>query len=142
MTQPNQSPQDEFTVSELVRVDVVYSPADGSPPELAQYGGAIVSVPPSYIPLTPRGTLFGIHGFSRQVNGQWQWVLQGDANPVEAFVDTLTGLGHWVVPASRADIILLCQQLLGLGIPSSTISARIPTVYNSIASEVRAEAAA
>lgn len=137
MTQP--SIQDEFSVSDLVRVDVVYSPVDGSPPELAQYGGAIVSVPPSYIPLTPRGTLFGINGFSRQVNGQWQWVLQGTANPVEAFVDTLTGQGHWDVPASRADLVLLCQQLLGLGIPSGTIAARIPTIYNSIATEVRAE---
>lgn len=134
MADPN-----EFNASDLIMVKVIYSPPDGSPPESAQYANAIVGIPPNYLPLPARGKLFGVNGFSRQVEGQWQWVLQGAINPVESFVDGLTGLGHWLVPASRADIILLCQQLLGLGIPSGTIAARIPVIYSSIAAEVLAE---
>lgn len=132
-------PQNEFKASDLIMVHVIYSPADGSPPETAQYADAIVGVPPNYIPLPARGQLFGVNGYSRQVNGQWQWVLQGTPNPVNSFVDSLTGLGLWKVTASRDDIRLLCQQLLGLGIPSGTIAARIPQIYASIAAEIRAE---
>lgn len=132
-------PHNEFDASDLVMIHVIYSPADGSPPDTAQYGGAVVGVPPNYIPLPARGQLFGVNGFSRMVDGQWQWVLQGAINPVDAFVDSLTGQGGWVVTASRDDIRLLCQQLLGLGIPSGTIAARIPQVYASIAAEIRAE---
>jgi hypothetical protein len=133
------SPHNEFDASELIMVKVIYSPADGSPPELAAYANIIVGVPPSYIPLPARGKLFGVNGFSRQVDGAWQWVLQGAINPVESFVDSLTGRGGWLVPAARADIILLCQQLLSQGIPSGTIVTRIPVVYSSIAAEVLAE---
>jgi hypothetical protein len=133
-------PQNEFAVSALIQVTVIYEPASGSPVELAGYGGKIVAVPPTYIPLPPRGKLFGVNGYSR-VNGSggWEWVLQGEVNPIDSFVDSLTGQGHWDLPASRADIKLLCQQLLNLGIPGTTITGRIPQIYASIAAEVRAE---
>lgn len=132
-------PQNEFGIADLVKVTAVYSPSDGSPPETQQYGGVIVAVPPNYLPLPARGKLFGINGYSRQVEGAWQWVLQGDTNQVDSFVDSLAGGGHWKVPAARADMVVFCQQLLGLGIPSATIAARLPQIVGSIVAEVQAE---
>lgn len=134
-------PQNEFSASDLIMVHVTYSAADGSPAEMQAMATAVpvVGIPPNYLPLPARGKLFGVNGFSRQVNGEWQWVLQGEINPVESFVDSLAGGGHWEVTTARADMILFCQQLLGLGIPSGTIAGRLPQIVASIAAEVQAE---
>lgn len=126
-------------IVDLVTVTLVWDAALGSPAELQTYGGRIVAVPPSYLPLPPRGTLFGLKGFSRQTSGAWEWVLQGDVDPVDAFVDGLTGHGGWTNPTSRATVKLMITRLFSAGIPRATIASQIPQFYNAIAAEVVAE---
>lgn len=133
---------EDTDVSDLVPVTLIWDAALGSPadPDLQDRGGDVVSVPPSRIPLPARGTLFGLRGYSRQGNfGAWEWVLQGDVDPVDGFVDSLTGRGGWMVPASRAAIKTMVQRLYTAGIPRNTIVTQMPQVYQAIAVEVRAE---
>lgn len=129
------------SISELIPVTLIYDPNLGAPIETQPLGGKVLLVPPTLIPPPQRGVLYGQRGYSRQVGGAWEWVMIGDTDPVEAFVDTLAGGGHWRVAAARADMVLFCQQLLRLGIPSGTIAARIPQIVSSIAAEVQAETA-
>jgi hypothetical protein len=129
------------TINDLVMVTFIYDPALGSPAEYAQYANINVAVPKDVIPLPARGKLLGLGGYSRQAGGAWQWVLQGDTDPVDQFVNNLTGKGGWTNPTSKAAIVLLVQRLFSAGIPRSTIAAQVPQMYNAVAAEVLAEQA-
>lgn len=133
---------DQLDVNQLVTVTFVYDAALGSPADTQVLGGRVVAVPPAYIPLPVRGRFLGQPGYSRQAGGAWEWVLQGDVDPVDAFVDSLTGRGSWLVPQSRAVIKLLIQRLFSAGIPRSTIATQVPQMYAAVAAEIRAEDAA
>lgn len=138
MTQPVQP-----DASQLVRVNVVWDATLGSPPELQAYGGQIVAVPPDYFPLPDRGTLFGVRGYSRHNgDGSYDWILQGDVDPVDSFIDSLTGKGGWTNQASRASVKSMVQRLFSAGIPRDTIATAIPQFVQAVANEVFAEQAA
>jgi acylphosphatase len=138
VTDPNQ-----YSVADLIQVDIVWDASLGSPPELQGYSGAIVAIPPNYFPLPARGTLFGVRGYSRNNgDGSWSWILQGDVDPVDQFVDSLTGKGRWVNAASRVAVKQMVQQLFSAGISRDTIAASIPAFVQAVASEVFAEQAA
>ncbi len=126
-------------LSELVPVLLVYDPALGSPPETQSWGGRIIMVPPEMIPLPQRGEIWGQRGFSRQGSTMWEWVMVGDTDPVDQFVDSLTGRPGWPVPASRAVLKLLVQRLYSAGIPRNTIATQVPQMYQAVAAEVIAE---
>jgi hypothetical protein len=101
-----------------------------------------VGIPPSYLPLPTRGTLFGIKGYSRQVNDQawkWEWILQGDADPVDSFVDGLSPAGHWKNLQARDVVKTMIQRLFSAGIPRETIATQIPQFINAIVTEYVAE---
>jgi hypothetical protein len=132
---------DTTTIDDLVMVTFIYDPALGSPPEYAQYANVNVAVPKEVVPLPARGQLLGLGGYSRQVGGAWQWVLQGDTDPVNQFVDSLTGKGGWTNQQARTVIVTLVQRLFSAGIPRSTISAQVPQMYQAVAAEVLAEQA-
>jgi hypothetical protein len=137
VTQPD---RDQFSVADLVRVTVVWDASLGSPPELQGYGGAIVGVPPTYLPLPDRGTLFGVRGYSRKVgDGTWQWILQGDVDPIDSFIDGLTGRPGWVNPNARATVKTMVQRLFSQGIPRETIATQIPQFVQAIVAEYIAE---
>ncbi len=132
----------ETPYSDLVPVRLVYDPALGSPVEMQPYGGILVSVPPSALPLPQTGRLFTLRGYSRQIQGivPWEWVLQGDVDPVDQFVDSLTGRPDgWVSQADRSFVKLTLQQLFSAGIPRATLADRFPQLYNAIRNEVIAE---
>lgn len=138
------SPTNEVggSIDDLVMVTFIYDPALGSPTEYAQYANVNVAVPKEVIPLPARGKLLGLGGYSRQVGGgAWQWVLQGETDPVDQFVNGLTGKGGWTNPASKQVIVLLVQRLFSAGIPRNTIAAQVPQMYNAVAAEVIAEQA-
>lgn len=137
MTQP-------YVFVDLITVTLIWDAQLGSPPELQPYGGKIVAVPPDRIPLPERGMLFGLRGYAkRDGQGGWQWVLQGDIDPVDAFVESLTGKATgWSNPTSRATVKLMIQRLFSAGIPRGTIATQIPQFYNAVAAEVVAEQAA
>lgn len=140
MTDPD---RDQFAASQLVQVTLVWDATLGSPTELQPWGGKVVAVPPDFLPLPPQGTLFGLKGFSRsEGNGTWSWILQGDVDPVDNFLDSLTGRGGWTVPASRTTVKIMAQRLFSAGIPRSTIVSQFPAFYNAVAAEIRAEASA
>lgn len=145
MTQPDQD-----VLADLVSVTLIYDASLGSPPETQPFGGKAVAVPPSAIPLPQRGVLLGQPGFSRQqvvpdpanpdaTIVRWEWVMQGATDPVDTFVDSLTGRPGWVVPASRAVMKTLVQRLFSAGIPRATIAQQVPLMFDAIAAEVRAE---
>lgn len=132
------------TLDQLVPVKLIYDAALGSPPETAAYANVIVMVPPDLTPLPQRGRLLGQPGFSRQnqVTQAWEWVLQGDTDPVDQFVDSLTGRPGWVNTQSRAAVKLMIQRLFSAGIPRTTIQTQIPQFYQAVAAEVQAEQSA
>lgn len=137
VTQPN---LDQFDVGDLVQVTMVWDAALGSPPELQAFGGKVVAVPPNFFPLPARGTLFGVRGYSRHNgDGTWDWILQGDIDPVDSFVDSLTGLGGWSNQTSRATVKLMLQRLFSAGIPRNTIATQIPQFVQAVKAEVLAE---
>lgn len=140
----------QHVLGDLVDVTFVYDPGLGSPPETQPLGGKVIAVPPTVLPLPQRGTLLGQAGFGRQqavadpLNPgstvvRWEWVLQGATDPVDPFVDALTGRPGWLVPASRATVKLLIQRLYSAGIPRATIQSQVPQLYQAIAAEIRAE---
>jgi hypothetical protein len=132
--------RDEFDPSRLVLVRIVWDAILGSPPELQGYGGVQVLVPPTYIPLPDRGTLYTVRGFSRQgADGVWEWVLQGDVSPVDHFVDSLTGRPGWVNQSARETVKTMVTRLYSAGIPADTIASQIPLFVQAIAAEVVAE---
>ena len=126
-------------LSELIPVLLVYDAALGSPPETQSWGGRIIMVPPEMIPLPQRGEIWGQRGFSRQGAQMWEWVMVGDTDPVDQFVDSLTGRPGWVVPASRAVMKTMVQRLFSAGIPRNTIATQVPQMYQAVAAEVLAE---
>jgi hypothetical protein len=141
MTQPVAVNRDEFQVVDLVMVKVVWDATLGSPPELMSYNGAIVGIPPSYLPLPARGTLFGVRGYSRSVgDGTYEWVLQGDVDPVDSFVDSLTGRPNgWEDQSARLTVKTMIQALFSAGIPRDTIVTQFPLLVQSVAAEIFAE---
>lgn len=127
-------------VDDLVEVTFIHDPALGSPPELASLGGKVFGVPPERIPLPARGKLLGQRGYSRQTpGGAWEWVLQGDTDPVDQFVDALTGRPGWLVPDSRTVVVTMIKRMFSAGIPRATIQNQVPQFYAAIAAEIRAE---
>ncbi len=134
------------SVEDLVMVTVVWDAALGSPPELQPYGGAIVGVPPFSIPLPVRGKLFGVRGYSRQVphesGTRWEWVLQGDTDPVDQFVDSLVsslpGGIPWRVATAREAVKLMIQRMFSAGLPRATIASQVPAFFQAVAAEVAA----
>jgi hypothetical protein len=135
------SPEEELVseLSELVQVTLIYDPTLGSTPDLAPLSGKVIAVNPDMIPLPLRGTFLGQPGYSRQGASGWEWVLQGATDPVDAFVDSLTGKGGWTNSASRATVKLMIQRLFSAGISRTTIATQIPPFYQAIAAEVVAE---
>ncbi len=136
-------------ITNLIVVRLVWDAAMGSPPEVQSYGGALVAIPPQALPLPVRGRLFGLLGYSRQVVSggpiPWEWVLQGDVDPVDAFVDSLTGRtdpttgrGVWIDQAARAAVKLMVQRLYSAGIPRQTIVDQFPLLFGAVRSEVSA----
>ncbi len=146
---------DDDSGGDLVEVTFVYDPELGSPKGAEKHGGKKFGVPKSRIPLPQRGVLFGQPGYSRQqivpdptpdvpdnTAMRWEWVLQGDTDPVDEFVDGLTGRPGWVVPQSRQVIVGLVRQLFSAGIPRRTIARDVPRMFAAVANEIRAEDAA
>jgi hypothetical protein len=123
----------------LVQVTFIYDATLGSPIESQPDGGKIVAVPRDQIPLPARGVFLGQAGFSRQPAGAWEWVMQGDTDPLDAFVDSLTGKGAWTLPASRTVMKSMCQALYRQGFTRTQIQNQVPQLYQAIAAEVRAE---
>ena len=136
----------ELTLADLTEVTFIWDAALGSPPELQQYANRVVAVPPTMLPLPPRGRFLGIGGYSRQAptpgGPVWQWVMQGSTDPIDQFVDSLPAPSPWLVPASREAVKLMIARLFSAGIPRNTIATQIPQFYNAIANQVRAEEAA
>jgi hypothetical protein len=129
-------------IGDLVKVTFVWDATLGSPAELQSYGGMIVGVPPELTPLPDRGQLFGIGGYSRaDGSGGWNWIIQGDVDPVDAFVDSLTGLGHWVNQGARTTVKTMVGRLFSAGIPRQTIATQVPQLFAAIAAEINSEQA-
>lgn len=126
-------------LADLTPVTLIYDAAAGSPVETQPWGGRIIMVPPEMIPLPQRGKLYGQAGFSRQNAGAWEWVMVGDTDPVDQFIDSLTGRPGWLVPSARAVMKLLVQRLFSAGIPRATIATQVPQLYQAVAAEVLAE---
>lgn len=152
MTQPERSDSTDTAnvLADLVDVTLIWDAALGSPAGKQALGGRTIGVPKSAIPLPLRGVFLGEPGFGRQQTVtdpgdpaqtivRWEWVLQGGTDPVDVFVDSLTGRPGWVVPQSRAVLKLMIQRLFSAGIPRATIAQQIPQLYAAIAAEVRAE---
>lgn len=150
MTQPV-----PLALADLVEVTLIYDPTLGSPAETQALGGRVLALPPSLFPLPQQGVLLGLRGFGRQqvvaaptpqnpdaTRLRWEWVLQGDVDPMDQFVDQLTGRPGWLVPASRATTKLSLQRLLAAGVPRTGLAQQFPLLYQAIAAEVRAEVAA
>jgi len=78
-------------VDDLIAVTLIYDAALGSPVETQPLGGRILLVPPDVFPLPVRGVVYGQPGFSRQAGTGWKWVMQGNVDPVDTFVDSITG---------------------------------------------------
>jgi hypothetical protein len=131
--------------TELVLVTLIYDTTLGSPIEYVNDGGKQIAVPASQIPLPQRGVFVTWPGFSRQsiVGGvlRWEWVMQGAIDQLDAFVDSITGKGGWLVTASRNTMKTLCQALLRQGFTRAQIQAQVPQLYQAIAAELTAEAA-
>jgi hypothetical protein len=130
---------DGDNLSNLVPVTFIYDAALGSPIETQPYGGKVVAVSRNEIPLPRRGKFLGQNGFSRQTAGAWEWVMQGDVDPVDQFVDSLTGKGGWINQQSRTVIKTLVQRLFSAGIPRGTINTQVPQMYQAVAAEIIAE---
>lgn len=134
------------TLDELVEVTLIHDASLGSAPETASLNGKVIAVPKEVIPLPRKGSLVGLPGFGRQtvIAGgalRWEWVLQGGTDPLDAFVDSLTGRGGWLLPASRTTVKDMCQALFNKGFTRTQIQNQMPQVYSAIAAEVTAEAA-
>jgi hypothetical protein len=127
------------TLADLIPVTFIYDVTLGSPIESQPYGGKVAAVSRSQIPLPQRGIFLGQPGFSRQNAGAWEWVMQGDTDPLDAFVDSLTGRGSWTLPASRTTVKSMCQALYRQGFTRTQIQTQMPAVYSAISAEVRAE---
>jgi hypothetical protein len=126
-------------LADLIQVTFIYDTTLGSPIETQPLGGKVVAVPPTYIPLPDRGTLLGQPGFSRQTATAWEWVMQGANDPLDQFVDSLTGLGFWVLPASRTIMKSLCQAMFNRGFTKAQIQTQMPQLYQAIINEKAAE---
>jgi hypothetical protein len=130
-------------VADYVPVTFIWDTTLGSPndPTLQALGGKQFLVPPDQIPLPTRGRLVGVGGYSRQTAGAWEWVIQGDVDQVDVFVDSLTGRGGWLVPASRQAVKLMIQRMFSAGIPRNTIATQVPQFYQAVVAEIQAELA-
>lgn len=126
-------------LNNLVQVTFIYDTTLGSPIESQPFGGKVVAVSKDQIPLPKRGTFLGQPGFSRQPSGAWEWVMQGDSDPMDAFIDSLTGRGAWTVPASRATVKQMVQALLNRGFTRTQLQNQVPSLYSAISAEVLAE---
>lgn len=149
---------DEDGVEDLVEVTFIYDAALGSPENTQPLHNTKYGVPRNKIPLPKRGVLFGQPGFGRQAvvpdptaqaapptvatMVRWEWVLQGGTDPVDAFVDSLTGKGGWTLPASREIVETMVRRLYTAGIPRGTITSQVPPFVQAIMAEARAEDAA
>ncbi len=140
---------------DLVEVTFIYDPDLGSPKSAEKHGGKRFGLPKSRIPPPRRGVLFGQPGYSRQrvvpdptpdlpdnTTVRWEWVLQGEVDPVDEFVDGLTGRPGWVLPQSRQVIVGWVRRLFEEGIPRRTIEREVPRMFAAVANEIRAEDAA
>jgi hypothetical protein len=152
MTDPLPAPQSTGgeELSDLVEVTFIYDPALGSPTSTQALGGKVIGVPSTSIPLPLRGKLLGQPGFGRQMVvpdpqdpastiHRWEWVLQGGTDPVDTFIDSLTGRGGWVNVQARTVVKTLVQRLFSAGISRTTIQTQVPQLYQAIAAEVRAQ---
>lgn len=139
-------------IADMVDVTFIYDPALGSPKDTEKWGGRVIGLPRTSFPLPIRGILLGQPGFGRQqtvaaptpeasdaTTVRWEWVMQGATDPVDAFVDSLTGKGMWTLTASRTVVMTLVQRLFSAGIPRTTIQNQVPQLYRAIAAEIRAE---
>lgn len=126
-------------IADLVQVTFIYDATLGSAIEQQPLGGTKYGLPKSVIPLPQQGVLFGQSGFSRQLAGAWEWVLQGQPDVLDTFVDGLTGRGGWTVPASRVTMKSLCQALQRQGFTRTQIQNQVPQLYAAIKTEVLAE---
>lgn len=129
------------TIADLVPVVMIYDVSLGSPPESQPYANQVLLLPPEFFPLPDRGVVLGQPGFSRQASAQWQWVMTGITDPVDQFVDSLTGRGAWTNQSARTVVKTMVQRLFTAGIPRSTISSQLPAFYQAVATEVLAEQA-
>lgn len=133
------------TVANMIEVVMIHDPALGSPPEALPLANKNVCVSQSLIPLPQRGVFLGQPGFSRQTPFgdpsvmRWEWVLQGDVNILDTFVDSLTGRGSWVVPTSRTTVKTIVQALLNKGFSRTQVNNQFPALYQAVAAEIRAE---
>ena len=129
--------------TELVAVTLIYDVSLGSPIEYVNDGNKQIGIPKDQIPLPNRGVFITWPGFSRQtvVGGllRWEWVMQGETDPLDSFVDSLTGRGGWTVAASRTTIKNLCQTLFKQGFTRTQIQNQMPNVYGAIAAEENAQ---
>lgn len=127
------------SLADLIQVTFIYDASLGSPIESQPDGGKVVAVSKDQIPLPQRGEFLGRAGFSRQPAGAWEWVMQGDTDPLDAFVDSLTGRGAWTLAASRTTVKSMCQALYRNGFTRTQIQNQMPQLYQAIAAEVKAE---
>jgi hypothetical protein len=138
---------------DMVSVWYIHDPQMGSPPELAHLGNTSVPVPAAAIPLKARGKLYGHRGYSRQRSVEtppasgtfemrWEWVLMGDVDPIDQFVDSLTGRPGWILPEARATVKLMIERMFSAGIPRATIRNQVPPFFAAVQAETRAEDAA
>lgn len=130
----------DIDISDLTQVTFVWDAALGSPTELSKWSGLVAAVPPEYLPLPDRGVLFGLRGYSRTDGaGGLQWVLQGDVDPLDQFVDSLTGRGGWTNLTARTAVKTMIGRLFNAGIPRGTIASQFPQLYAAIAAEITSE---
>jgi hypothetical protein len=107
---------------------------EDTPIELATLDGRLIGLAPGTSALPERGVLFGVPGWSRQVQGQewqWEWVMTGAVDRLAQFVDSIPGAGGWKDAGARTTYLSAARTLRNAGIPVDQIRARLPALYSA-----------
>lgn len=116
-----------------------------TPPEMAVYAGRYLSVPNTadMPPLGTRGIVqvsgVSLHGYLRQTNGQYQWVILPPQDPIEPVIDALPGPAGWSDMPARATWLNIGAALRGYGISGADLASGLPALYNAARANLLAE---
>jgi hypothetical protein len=120
---------------------------DGTPAELQLYANRYLAVreesdlPPTGLPgiVIVNGT--SVPGYLRNKDGEWQWVITPQQDPMQALVIGLPGPSGWASQAAGTTWYNVGVALRGAGGNGNEIATAFEQLFNAARTEVMAELA-
>lgn len=108
---------------------------EGAPPELMQFHGYTFSWPPDKPVPQGMDTLVingvGLFGYARQINGEWQWVVQVQPDVNQKAIDLIPGPDGWTDLAARQVYYNSGLYLLQAGVTGDVLRPGLKNFYDA-----------